>query len=251
MADDVEKDGLEEKDRVEGGAAGGKAGEGSAEEDAKPVGKAEGAGGGDGGGDSEVAEETKNAEDETSPAPDAANGSANDAAPEGGAEESAEEDSVVDDDVWAAALKEAGAAGTDGEVAEGTEGAGGEGGEAVGEAAGGGENAGAAVQRVDARPADFAELNGNASGAIANMDMILDIPVTLAVELGRAEMIIKDILQLGQGSVVELEKIAGEPMEILVNGRLVARGEVVMVEEKFGVRLTDIISPTERVKRLG
>ncbi len=82
------------------------------------------------------------------------------------------------------------------------------------------------------------------------MDMILDIPVTVSVELGRTKMLINELLQLGQGSVVELEKMAGEPMEILVNDRLIARGEVVVVNEKFGIRLTDIVSPTERVKQL-
>ncbi len=83
-----------------------------------------------------------------------------------------------------------------------------------------------------------------------DMDFLLDIPLEVTVELGRTRMLIKDLLQLGQGSVVELEKVAGEPMEILVNDKLVARGEVVVVNEKFGVRLTDIISPTERIKQL-
>jgi len=83
-----------------------------------------------------------------------------------------------------------------------------------------------------------------------DIDFLLDIPLQVTVELGRTKMLINDLLQLGQGSVVELEKIAGEPMEILVNNKLVARGEVVVVNEKFGVRLTDIISPTERIKQL-
>jgi flagellar motor switch protein FliN/FliY len=83
-----------------------------------------------------------------------------------------------------------------------------------------------------------------------NIDFLLDIPLDLTVELGRARLLIKDLLQLGQGSVVELEKLAGEPMEILVNNKLVARGEVVVVNEKFGVRLTDIISPSERIQQL-
>lgn len=83
-----------------------------------------------------------------------------------------------------------------------------------------------------------------------DIEFLLDIPLQITVELGRARMLIKDLLQLGQGSVLELEKIAGEPMEILVNNRLVARGEVVVVNEKFGVRLTDIISPTERIRQL-
>lgn len=85
----------------------------------------------------------------------------------------------------------------------------------------------------------------------SNLDFILDIPLEVSVELGRAKMLISELLQLGQGSVIELTKLAGEPLEILVNQKLVARGEVVVVNEKFGVRLTDIISPTERVRQLG
>ena len=90
---------------------------------------------------------------------------------------------------------------------------------------------------------------GNASKA-NNFEFVLDIPLEVTVELGRARMIINDLLQLGQGSVIELNKLAGEPMEILVNHKLIARGEVVVVNEKFGVRLTDIVSPMERVERL-
>ena len=82
------------------------------------------------------------------------------------------------------------------------------------------------------------------------LDFILDIPLEISVELGRARMVINDLLQLGQGSVIELAKLAGEPLEIFVNGKLVARGEVVVVNEKFGVRVTDIVSPMERVKSL-
>jgi len=83
-----------------------------------------------------------------------------------------------------------------------------------------------------------------------NLDFILDIPLEISVELGRTSMLINDLLQLGQGSVVELNKLAGEPLEVLVNHKLVARGEVVVVNEKFGIRLTDIVSPIERVKSL-
>ncbi|MBU2550744.1 MAG: flagellar motor switch protein FliN [Proteobacteria bacterium] len=82
------------------------------------------------------------------------------------------------------------------------------------------------------------------------LDFILDIPLEVSVELGRTKMVINDLLQLGQGSVIELTKLAGEPLEILVNNKLVARGEVVVVNEKFGVRVTDIVSPMERVKSL-
>jgi flagellar motor switch protein FliN len=83
-----------------------------------------------------------------------------------------------------------------------------------------------------------------------SLDLILDIPLTVAVELGRSKMLINDLLQLGQGSVIELAKLVGEPLEVLVNQKLVARGEVVVVNEKFGVRLTDIVSPMERVQSL-
>ncbi len=85
---------------------------------------------------------------------------------------------------------------------------------------------------------------------VQNLDFILDIPLKVSVELGRAQVVIKDLLQLGQGSVLELDKLAGEPLEVLVNGKLVARGEVIVVNEKFGVRLTDIISPLERIETL-
>ena len=84
-----------------------------------------------------------------------------------------------------------------------------------------------------------------------NLDFILDIPLEVSVELGRTKIPISDLLQLGQGSVIELAKLAGEQLEILVNQKLVARGEVVVINDRFGVRLTDIISPAERVKQLG
>ena len=88
------------------------------------------------------------------------------------------------------------------------------------------------------------------SGPVQTLDFILDIPLKVTVELGRTKMMIRDILQLAQGSVVELSKFAGEPLEVLVNDKLVARGEVVVVNEKFGIRLTDIISPVERIEQL-
>jgi flagellar motor switch protein FliN/FliY len=87
-------------------------------------------------------------------------------------------------------------------------------------------------------------------GETKSMDLILDIPLTVTVELGRSKMLINDLLQLGQGSVIELSKLVGEPLEVLVNQKLVARGEVVVVNEKFGVRLTDIVSPMERVQSM-
>lgn len=84
----------------------------------------------------------------------------------------------------------------------------------------------------------------------SGMDMILDIPVTIAVEIGRSKINIRNLLKLNQGSIVELDRLAGEPMDLIVNGTLIAHGEVVVVNEKFGVRLTDVISAAERVKKL-
>ncbi len=83
-----------------------------------------------------------------------------------------------------------------------------------------------------------------------NLDVILDIPVTLSMEIGRTRISIRNLLQLNQGSVVELDRLAGEPMDVLVNGTLIAHGEVVVVNDKFGIRFTDVISPAERVRRL-
>jgi len=82
------------------------------------------------------------------------------------------------------------------------------------------------------------------------LDFILDIPLELSVELGKTKMIVNDLLQLGQGSIIELNKLAGEPLEVYINRKLIARGEVVVVNEKFGVRLTDVITPIDRVKSL-
>ncbi len=90
----------------------------------------------------------------------------------------------------------------------------------------------------------------NSNDMSRDIEFLLDIPVEISVQLGKSRMLIKELLQLGQGSVIELEKIAGEPMEILANHRLIARGEVVVVNEKFGVRLTDIISTKERLSTL-
>ena len=83
-----------------------------------------------------------------------------------------------------------------------------------------------------------------------NIDMVLDIPVTLSMELGRTRMSVNELLQLNSGSVVELQRMADEPMDVLVNGTLVAHGEAVVIDDKFGIRLTDVVSPKERVKRL-
>ncbi len=100
-------------------------------------------------------------------------------------------------------------------------------------------------------PAPFASFAPTAASAAGNdINMILDIPVQLTVELGRTRIPIKNILQLAQGSVVELDAMAGEPMDVLVNGYLIAQGEVVVVNDKFGIRLTDIVTPSERMRRL-
>jgi len=102
-----------------------------------------------------------------------------------------------------------------------------------------------------AKPHAFEQLGPGGSSATQNdLDMILDIPVQLTVELGRTKMPIKNLLQLAQGSVVELAGMAGEPLDVMINGFLIAQGEVVVVNDKLGIRLTDIITPSERLRRL-
>ncbi len=110
----------------------------------------------------------------------------------------------------------------------------------------------AAAKTQAASPTVFKELAGNSlqGGTHNDIDFILDIPVQLTVELGRTKIAIKNLLQLAQGSVVELDGLAGEPMDVLVNGCLIAQGEVVVVNDKFGIRLTDIITPSERIRKL-
>lgn len=109
-----------------------------------------------------------------------------------------------------------------------------------------GESAPDEFEQVKATPISAsAELGGD-----VKLDVILDIPVTIAMEIGRTQLSIRNLLQLNQGSVVELDRFAGEPMDVLVNGTLVAHGEVVVVNEKFGIRLTDVISPADRIKNL-
>jgi flagellar motor switch protein FliN/FliY len=144
--------------------------------------------------------------------------SADNAAP---AEPGAEQDKMADE--WAAAMAEAKGA---------------EGGTAL------------ATSESPAPFASFGAGGGTAPAAGNDINMILDIPVQLTVELGRTKIPIKHILQLAQGSVVELETLAGEPMDVLVNGYLIAQGEVVVVNDKFGIRLTDIVTPSERMRRL-
>jgi flagellar motor switch protein FliN/FliY len=110
----------------------------------------------------------------------------------------------------------------------------------------------AAAQKAGASAAVFKDFasQGNKSETHNDIDFILDIPVQLTVELGRTKIAIKNLLQLAQGSVVELDGLAGEPMDVLVNGCLIAQGEVVVVNDKFGIRLTDIITPSERIRKL-
>jgi len=118
----------------------------------------------------------------------------------------------------------------------------------------------AAAPVADAKPAAaprnagadvFQPLSANADGVNArDLEMIMDIPVKLSVELGRTRLTIKQLLELAQGSVVELDGLPGEPMDILINGYLIAQGEVVVVEDKFGIRITEIITPSERLQRL-
>lgn len=101
------------------------------------------------------------------------------------------------------------------------------------------------------QPASFPSVHSTETGgAPKNIDFLLDIPMSVTVYVGSAKMAIRDLLQLAQGSVIELDKLAGEPMEVMVNNKLVARGEVVVVNEKFGIRLTDVVSAAERVQHL-
>jgi flagellar motor switch protein FliN len=106
---------------------------------------------------------------------------------------------------------------------------------------------------AEARAAEFENLKPEGAPQTnndVNMDVILDVPVTLSMEVGRMRIPIRNLLQLNQGSVIELDRAAGEPLDVFVNGTLVAHGEVVVVNEKFGIRLTDVISPAERIRKL-
>lgn len=132
-------------------------------------------------------------------------------------EEAVDQDEMADE--WAAAMEEQGDSGSDDE----------------------------GFQQVSAKHLN--ETPNDGSGDV-KLDVILDIPVTVAMEIGRTQLSIRNLLQLNQGSIVELDRLAGEPMDVLVNGTLVAHGEVVVVNEKFGIRLTDVISPADRIKNL-
>ncbi len=108
------------------------------------------------------------------------------------------------------------------------------------------------IGEANPQPASFPPVdNQYAVPANKNIEFVLDIPLQVTVQIGSTRMLIRELLQLGQGSVIELNKLAGEPMEVLVNNKLVARGEVVVVNEKFGIRLTDVVSPNQRIQQLG
>lgn len=110
-----------------------------------------------------------------------------------------------------------------------------------------------AERRTAAQPADLEELrdDGRPLGtATPELDVILDIPVNISMEVGNTDITIRNLLQLNQGSVIELDRLAGEPLDVRVNGTLIAHGEVVVVNDKFGIRLTDVVSPSERIKKL-
>ena len=105
-----------------------------------------------------------------------------------------------------------------------------------------------AAQSIDLD--EFRPVTGTPTNNNPDLDVILDIPVSISMEVGRTSITIRNLLQLNQGSVIELDRLAGEPLDVLVNGTLIAHGEVVVVNEKFGIRMTDVISPSERIKKL-
>jgi flagellar motor switch protein FliN/FliY len=142
----------------------------------------------------------------------------------------------VSDDIWAAALAEQAAAAPSGIAAT--------------TAATTAAASAVPTPAAQAQPLNFPALSDSGSIGNGNLSFVKDIPVELTVELGRTRMTIKNLLQLGQGSVVELDGLAGEPMDIFVNGFLIAQGEVVVVEDRYGIRLTDIITPADRLTRL-
>ncbi|TVS18545.1 MAG: flagellar motor switch protein FliN [Gammaproteobacteria bacterium] len=107
-----------------------------------------------------------------------------------------------------------------------------------------------AAPESEAKPERKPEATAGATDGQRNLDLVLDIPVTISMEIGRVKVPIRNLLQLTQGSVVELERLAGEPLDVMVNGTLIAHGEVVVVNERYGIRFTDVVSPAERVQRL-
>lgn len=150
---------------------------------------------------------------------------------------------------WEAAMEETGEEGAEeskgDEWAQAMEEAGESGGEK-----GAGAGAKNSVRSAPMEEFEETSMETQGSGPPPDLDVILDIPVSISMEVGNTQIPIRNLLQLNQGSVIELDRLAGEPLDVLVNGTLIAHGEVVMVNEKFGIRLTDVISPGERIKRL-
>lgn len=145
-------------------------------------------------------------------------------------EDKAEDSEASRDDEWAQAMEDAGDAHNKSDDA--------------------GEDANSNVKAAPMEEFDAGFLATQDGGPPPDLDVILDIPVSISMEVGNTQIPIRNLLQLNQGSVIELDRLAGEPLDVLVNGTLIAHGEVVMVNEKFGIRLTDVISPGERIKRL-
>ena len=151
-----------------------------------------------------------------------------------------EAEDAAEDDPWAAAMQEQ----TDAEAVQ-----------EDGAAAVAQDASAVAAQEPEEQPAshDLEQLSAGGAliaGSDVNMDVILDVPLTISMEIGRTKITIRNLLQLNQGSVVELDRMAGEHLDVMVNGTLIAHGEVVVANEKFGIRLTDVISPVERIKNL-
>ncbi|SRR5690554_1002097 len=139
-------------------------------------------------------------------------------------EQAESETESLEDDDWGAALEEQAAAEAEDEITE---------------------------DDIQSAPLEYLEDDSvGFDGDNPNLEVIMDIPVNIAMEVGSTEIAIRNLLQLNQGSVIELDRLAGEPLDVKVNGTLIAHGEVVMVNEKFGIRLTDVVSPSERIKRL-
>lgn len=140
--------------------------------------------------------------------------------------EEATEQTEAEEDPWAEALQEQ----AEGEAAQAVE---------------------ETAPEAEAKPQELDQLSDtSAQGGEVNLEAILDIPLTISMEIGSTKISIRNLLQLNQGSVVELDRLAGEPLDVIVNGTLIAHGEVVVVNEKFGIRLTDVVSPAERIKNL-
>lgn len=180
--------------------------------------------------------ETNTADNEAST--EAATTPAEDTSPEMGSQAAGLED--LGDD-WAAALAEQTAGEASGEDDWAA---------AMAEQAAAEESAATSAPEASTDTGLFKPFDQGTDGGNSDIDLIMDIPVQLSVELGRTRLTLKHILQLGQGSVVELDGLAGEPMDIFVNGYLIAQGEVVVVEEKYGIRITDIVTPSDRIQRL-